>query len=105
MPVVDLRCFAAGKKRCARPYVECVEVGCHVGRIGAREGVPSADGDLPRICRFQAVSGVVCERKCLVEYNFLSRLPKIFGTKYCKKWVKISRRRALASYKVHTEEE
>ena len=44
----------------ALPYVESVEVGRHVGRIGAGEGVLFADRDLPGICRFQAVSGVVC---------------------------------------------
>ena len=46
-----------------RPYVECVEVTCHVGRVGAREGVLFTDRDLPGVDGFQVVGGVVCEKQ------------------------------------------
>ena len=53
-------CIEKAVRPSALPYVESVEVGRHVGRIGAREGVLLADRDLPGIGRLQAVSGVVC---------------------------------------------
>ena len=43
-----------------RPYVKCVEVAGHLGRIGAREGVLSGDRDRTRFGGLQAVGGVVC---------------------------------------------